>query len=89
MSSTPQTVTIKEAADALDVHPNTIRNYLAKHYLGYVTRPSGHRRVLKADLERLRRDMFAGPPVNVDDFDSGVAWQEDASGTQTIGFTNS
>jgi DeoR/GlpR family transcriptional regulator of sugar metabolism len=86
MPSAPATVSIKEAAEALDVHPNTIRNYLAKHYLGYVERPSGHRRVLKADLERLRREMFSGPAVTVPDFDERSRWREDPEGTATVSF---
>lgn len=84
MPATPDTVSIKEAAEALDVHPNTIRNYLAKHYLGYVERPSGHRRVLKADLERLRREMFSGPPAVVEEFDATEDWDEDTSGLADV-----
>lgn len=80
----PDTVSIKEAAESIDVHPNTIRNYLAKQYLGYVRLPSGQRRVLKADLDRLRQEMFIGPPFQVDDFDRGQVWAEDPKGTESL-----
>lgn len=71
----PETVTIRDAAEGLGVHENTVRNYLNKHLLGYVQRPSGHRRVLKADLERLQHEMFAGPPAVVDELDERLLWR--------------
>lgn len=84
MPSTPETMSIKEAAEALDVHPNTIRNYLAKAYLGYVPRPSGQRRVVKADVLRLRREMFAGASMEFDQEFTDKKLIPDPDGTETI-----
>lgn len=82
----PETVTIRSAAQTLDVHENTIRNYLNKNLLGYVRRPSGQRKVIKQDLERLCHEMFAGPPIDADDFDEALPWSEDTVGTETVAY---
>lgn len=56
-----ETVTIKQAAEQLGVHENTIRNYFDRGVIVGYRLPSGHRRILRAELERVKAEMFAVP----------------------------
>lgn len=59
--SRPQTASIKDAAARLGVHENTIRNWIDRQILGSYRLPSGQRRLLADDVERLEREMFSVP----------------------------
>ena len=50
--------TLKEAADRLGVHPQTLRNWEARGTIQLVRLPnSGYRRVPAAEVERLRASI--------------------------------
>lgn len=59
--SRPQTASIKDAAARLGVHENTIRNWIDRQILQSYRLPSGHRRLLAEEVERLEREMFSVP----------------------------
>ncbi len=69
---TKELMNVRETAEALGVHENTIRNWEARGLLRAVRLPgSGFRRFSSADVERLRHEMFEqlapatdGPVVN-------------------------
>lgn len=44
---------IREAAERLSVHENTVRNYIARGYLPAMTLPSGVRRLRAVDVAQL------------------------------------
>lgn len=48
-----ESITAREAAAMLGVHPNTISNYMSKGLLKYSRLPSGHRRIQRADVQAL------------------------------------
>jgi excisionase family DNA binding protein len=70
--ATRELLNVRETAQALGVHENTIRNWEARGLLRAVRLPgSGFRRFSSDDVERLRREMFEqlapateGPVVN-------------------------
>jgi excisionase family DNA binding protein len=70
--STKEFLNVRETAQALGVHENTIRNWEARGLLRAVRLPgSGFRRFSRDDVERLRSEMFDqlapatdGPIVN-------------------------
>lgn len=54
-------MTVREAARALGVHENTIRNWQKKGLIGAIFLPgSGYRRFPREEVERMRREMFGG-----------------------------
>jgi excisionase family DNA binding protein len=57
----PQTASIKDAAVRLGVHENTIRNWIDRGILRSYRLPSGHRRLLAEEVERLEGEMFSVP----------------------------
>lgn len=57
--ATKEFLNVRETAEALGVHENTIRNWEARGLLRAVRLPgSGFRRFTKVDVERLRAEMF-------------------------------
>jgi excisionase family DNA binding protein len=70
--ATRELLNVRDAARALGVHENTVRNWEARGLLRAVRLPgSGFRRFAAADVERLRDEMFKqlapateGPVVN-------------------------
>jgi excisionase family DNA binding protein len=69
-------VRVSEAARELNVHENTIRNWIDKGILKAVRLPSGHRRIDAAELENLRLGMMGhlapgmvGPRVEIGNVD--------------------
>jgi excisionase family DNA binding protein len=55
------TTTIKEAANRLGVHENTIRNWMDRHILQSYRLPSGHRRLPETEVERIEQELFGVP----------------------------
>lgn len=51
---------VREAANVLGVHENTLRRWAEKGYLKPVVNPSGVRRFRKGDIQQLRRRMYGG-----------------------------
>lgn len=49
----PEYLTVKEAAEMLGVSRITIRRYTMTGKLAEIRLPSGHRRIPRADVERL------------------------------------
>lgn len=45
--------TVSQAAEVLQVHPNTIRNWIDKNQIPYFRLPSGHARIKSSDLEAI------------------------------------
>ena len=70
--ATREFLNVRDAARALGVHENTVRNWEERGILRAVRLPgSGYRRFSAADVERLRAEMFEqlapateGPVVN-------------------------
>lgn len=56
-----RTVSIKEAAERLGVHENTIRNWIDRHLLRAYRLPSGHRKLPAEEVDRLEQEIFAMP----------------------------
>jgi excisionase family DNA binding protein len=56
----PVLVGVREAASALGVHENTLRRWEQKGLIRAVKLPTGVRRFLREDIERLRKDMYDG-----------------------------
>lgn len=54
-------VPLRQAAERLGVHENTIRNWIDRGVMHGVKLPTGTRRLPTAELERLEREMFAMP----------------------------
>lgn len=54
-------VTIRSTALRLQVHENTVRNWVDKGILQALRLPTGARRIPVAEVERLERQMFAVP----------------------------
>ena len=50
-------MSVGAAAKRLGVSPGTIRNWIARCYLGATMLPSGHRRIPVADVERVARSI--------------------------------
>ena len=48
-------LTVRQAAQVLEVHPNSIRNWVQKGLLACWITPGGHRRFRREDLDRLLR----------------------------------
>lgn len=61
MNARATTISIRKAAEELDVHENTIRNWIDRGYLRAYRLPSGHRRLPKDEVNRLAREVFAVP----------------------------
>jgi excisionase family DNA binding protein len=60
MSSTIEFLNVRETARQLGVHENTVRNLERRGDLKAVRLPgSGFRRFLKADVERMRAEMWS------------------------------
>jgi excisionase family DNA binding protein len=57
----PRTMSIKDAAERLGVHENTIRNWIDRQILAGYRLPSGHRRLHAEEVERLAARMFSVP----------------------------
>lgn len=62
----PKTIAINEAAERLDVHENTIRNWADRGVLNAYRTPTGRRKVLLSDVERLEREMYGAPSAPVE-----------------------
>ena len=57
--ATKEFLNVRQTAEALGVHENTVRNWEARGLLRAVRLPgSGFRRFSSDDVERLRREMF-------------------------------
>jgi excisionase family DNA binding protein len=68
----PTTITIKEAAERLDVHENTVRNWIDRQLLDSYRLPSGHRRLLLSEVERVEEEVF-GVPTSFPDVETTTA----------------
>lgn len=55
-----QLMQVRQAAQALGVHENTIRRWEERGLLHAVRLPSGVRRFRPDDVERVRKQMFSG-----------------------------
>ena len=55
------TVPIRQAAQRLGVHENTIRNWADRELIACLRLPTGVRRIPEAEVARLEREMFAVP----------------------------
>jgi excisionase family DNA binding protein len=55
-------VTLREAAESLGVHENTVRRYADRGLIDAARLPSGVRRLRRADVEALRRRAGAFDP---------------------------
>jgi excisionase family DNA binding protein len=72
MPTTKELLNVRDTAQALGVHENTVRNWEERGILRAVRLPgSGYRRFPAADVEQLRAEMFEhlapateGPVVN-------------------------
>jgi len=63
-----QLMQVRQAAQALGVHENTIRRWEERGLLQAVRLPSGVRRFRPEDVERVREQMFSGfAPLKADD----------------------
>jgi excisionase family DNA binding protein len=59
---------VRQAAQALGVHENTIRRWAERGLLHAVRLPSGVRRFRPEDVEAMRAQMFSGfAPLREDD----------------------
>ncbi len=56
-----ETVPIREAAERLGVHENTIRNWADRRVIGALRLPTGVRRIPRSEVERLEKEIFAVP----------------------------
>lgn len=58
-----EVITITKAAEYLNVHINTLRNWIKKKQVRVINTPGGHYRMLKSDLvELMKRYNFPIPP---------------------------
>jgi excisionase family DNA binding protein len=63
-----QLMQVRQAAQALGVHENTVRRWEERGLLHAVRLPSGVRRFRPEDIEQMREQMFSGfAPLCVDD----------------------
>ncbi len=63
-----QLMQVRQAAQALGVHENTIRRWEQRGLLHAVRLPSGVRRFRPEDVEQMREQMFIGfAPLRADD----------------------
>ena len=51
---------VRQAAQSIGVHENTLRRWADRGLIQAVRLPSGVRRFRTEDVERLRQDMFSG-----------------------------
>lgn len=63
----PEMIPIREAAERLGVHENTIRNWADRLVIRSHRLPSGVRRVPRSEVERLEREVFAVPTSFADE----------------------
>jgi excisionase family DNA binding protein len=68
----PATITIKDAAERLGVHENTVRNWIDRQVLGSYRLPSGHRRLPLSEVERIEGEVF-GVPTSLPDVETTKA----------------
>ena len=68
----PTTITIKDAAERLGVHENTIRNWIDRQLLDSYRLPSGHRRLPLAEVTRIEEEVF-GVPTSLPDVETTKA----------------
>lgn len=61
VSAPSRHIAIKDAAERLGVHENTIRNWIDRNFLRAYRLPSGTRRLPVEEIERVERDLFAVP----------------------------
>lgn len=57
----PETISIKETAERLNMHENTVRNWVDRQLLAAYRTPTGRRKVLLSEVERLQREMYGAP----------------------------
>jgi putative resolvase len=62
MRETARLLTISQAATRLGVHPNTLRKWADKGLVPAVKLPSGYRRFVPSEIERVRREMGLDGP---------------------------
>lgn len=57
-------LTVGEAAEVLNVHPDTVRRAVTSGQLKAGRTPGGHRRITRASVEEFRRKLYgdAGEP---------------------------
>ena len=58
-----ETLSPKEAADLLNITPQTLRKYVKENKLRTEKTPGNHNRYLKDDVERLREALREGTPI--------------------------
>jgi excisionase family DNA binding protein len=56
----PPLMQVRQAAQGLGVHENTLRRWEEKGFIRAVRLPSGVRRFRSEDIERIRAQMFTG-----------------------------
>ena len=54
-------IPLREAAQRLGVHENTVRNWIDRGVIVGMRLPTGTRRLPVVEVERLEREMFAMP----------------------------
>lgn len=57
----PLTIAIKDVAERLGVHENTVRNWVDRGVLEAYKTPTGRRKVVLSGVERLEREMYGAP----------------------------
>jgi excisionase family DNA binding protein len=62
-------VGVQDAADLLGVSPSTIRRLFDQGKLGGKRVPGGRRRILRSDVEKLKRDSHQPSP-----YDDGITF---------------
>lgn len=79
MSAREATVSIRQAAAALGVHENTVRNWIDRGYLRGYRLPSGHRRLPEMEVNRLVGEVFAVPTSIEEDRPTAApkAWESE------------
>lgn len=50
-------LTLADAAKRLGIHPSTLRGWADRGLIPHVRLPTGHRRFLAPDVDRLRREI--------------------------------
>jgi excisionase family DNA binding protein len=55
-----RSLTLSQAAKALGVHPNTVRNWVNRGQVPAMRLPSGHRRFTRDQIEAIKEQMGMG-----------------------------
>lgn len=76
------TITIKDAAERIGVHENTIRNWMDRQILESYRLPSGQRRLPRSEVDRVEQEIF-GVPTSFPDVETTEAPVAEAPRTLT------